>query len=81
MSELKLAEIAIVISNREKSACPVNDLLTQFGDYIIARMGVPHRSRQMFIVSVVMEAPAEKITQLSDELNKLGNIQIKTMMM
>ena len=80
MSELKLAEVAIVISNREKSACPVNDLLTQYGDYIIARIGVTHRSRQMFIVSVVMEAPEEKILQLSEELNKLGNIQIKTMM-
>ncbi len=80
MSDLKLAEIAIVISNREKSACPVNDLLTQYGDFIIARMGVPHRSRQMFIVSVVMEAPEEKIVQLSDELKQLGNVRIKTMM-
>ena len=80
MSDLKLAEIAVVISNREKSACPVNDLLTQYGDFIIARMGVPHRSRQMFIVSVVMEAPEEKIVQLSDELKQLGNVRIKTMM-
>lgn len=80
MSDLKLAEIAIVISNREKSAGAVNDLLTQYGDYILARMGVPHRSRQMFIVSVVMEAPETKIASLSEELNQLGNVQIKTMM-
>ena len=80
MSELKLAEIAIVISHREKSAAAVNDLLTRYGDFIIARMGVPHRSRKMFIVSVVMEAPEEQITQLSEELKKLENLQIKTIL-
>ena len=79
MSEVKLAEFAIVISNREKSACSVNDVLSQYGDYIIARMGVPHRSRQMFIVSVVMEAPEEKIIQLSEALKKLETVQIKMM--
>lgn len=80
MSEFKLAEIAIVVSHREQSASSVNDLLTQYGDYIIARMGVPHRTRKVFIISVVMEAPEDKINQLTDALNRLSGIQIKRMM-
>ncbi len=80
MSEMKLAEIAIVVVNREKSASEVNDVLTQYGNYIIARMGVPHRSREMFIISVVMEAPEEEIEHLTDQLHKLENIRVKSIM-
>ena len=77
MSELKLAEFAIVVSHREKSAGLINDLLTQYGNYIIARMGVPHRQKQLSLISIVMEAPAEKIDELHDKLSELKNIQVK----
>ena len=77
MSELKLAEIAIVVSHREKSAALINDLLTQYGEYIIARMGVPHRQKQLNLISIVMEAPAEKIDELYAKLTALGSVQVK----
>ena len=77
MSELKLAEIAIVVSHREKSAALINDLLTQYGEYIIARMGVPHRQKQLNLISIVLEAPAEKIDELYAKLTALNNVQVK----
>ena len=77
MSESKLAEIAIVVSHREKAACSVNDVLTQYGDYIIARMGVPHRQKQLSLISIVMEAPMEKIDELCAKLQEVKNIQVK----
>ncbi|MBO4644080.1 MAG: iron-only hydrogenase system regulator [Alphaproteobacteria bacterium] len=77
MSELKLAEIAIVVSHREKSAALINDLLTQYGEYIIARMGVPHRQKQLNLISIVLEAPAEKIDELYEKLTGLSNVQVK----
>lgn len=77
MSELKLAEIAIVVPHREKSAASINDLLSQYGEFIIARMGVPHRQKQLNLISIVMEAPAEKIEELRTKLEQLNNIQVK----
>lgn len=77
MSELKLAEIAIVVPHRETSAASINDLLSQYGEFIIARMGVPHRQKQLNLISVVLEAPAEKIEELRAKLEKVNNIQVK----
>ena len=77
MSELKLAEIAIVVPHRLQSAGAINDLLTQYGEYIIARMGVPHRQRQLNLISIVMEVPAEKVDELYAKLADLKNIQVK----
>lgn len=78
MSELKLAELAIVVPHREESASSINDLLSQYGEYIIARMGVPHRQKQLSLISIVMEAPAEKIEELCSKLEQVKNIQVKT---
>ena len=77
MSELKLAEIAIVVPHRLQSAGAINDLLTQYGEYIIARMGVPHRQKQLNLISIVMEAPAEKIDELYAKLTGLNSVQVK----
>lgn len=77
MAELKLAEIAIVVPHREKSAASINDLLTQYGDYIIARMGVPHRQKQLSLISIVMEAPAQVIEELGAKLGEIKNIQVQ----
>ena len=78
MSELKLAELAIVVPHREESASFVNGLLTLYGEFIIARMGVPHRQKQLNLISIVMEAPVEKIKELCDKLEQIKNIQVKT---
>ncbi|MBR1945977.1 MAG: hypothetical protein IJ846_06790 [Alphaproteobacteria bacterium] len=77
MSELKLAEIAIVVPHREKSAASINDLLSQYGECIIARMGVPHRQKQLNLISIVMEAPQEKIEELRIKLEQVDGIQVK----
>ena len=77
MSELKLAEIAIVVPHREKSAASINDLLSQYGECIIARMGVPHRQKQLNLISIVMEAPQEKIEELHAKLEQVNGIQVK----
>ncbi|MBR1777099.1 MAG: iron-only hydrogenase system regulator [Alphaproteobacteria bacterium] len=77
MAELKLAEIAIVVPHREKSAASINDLLTQYGDFIIARMGVPHRQKQLSLISIVMEAPAQVIEELGTKLEEIKNIQVQ----
>ena len=77
MSELKLAEIAIVVPHREKSAASINDLLSQYGECIIARMGVPHRQKQLNLISIVMEAPQEKIEELRIKWEQVDGIQVK----
>lgn len=78
MSEPKLAEVTIVIQDREKSACTVNELLTEYGDFIIARMGVPHREKKMYIISIVLEASAAKIDELVGKLSGLSSIRVKS---
>ena len=60
------------------SVSALNELLHQYGSYMVGRMGVPYRSRGVNIISVAMDAPADVISALSGKIGKLPGITAKT---
>ena len=54
--EKRIAVVGIIIENTD-SVEKLNSLLHEFGDYIIGRMGLPYRERNISIVSLAVDAP------------------------
>lgn len=75
--ETRIAVISIILENREASEA-VNSLLSQFGEFIIGRMGIPYRERGVNIISVVLDAPQDKIATLSGKIGNLPGVSAKT---
>jgi putative iron-only hydrogenase system regulator len=75
--ETRVALIGIVVENFE-STDKLNALLHQYGEYIIGRMGVPYKKRNISIISVAIDAPADIISALSGKLGMLPGINTKT---
>ena len=75
--ENRVAVLAVIV----QEGAPVealNDLLHQYGSYIIGRMGVPYHQRGVNIISVAMDAPACVISELSGKIGRLRGITAKT---
>ena len=49
--------VVSIIVRDEEAAAAVNELLHEYRHYIVGRMGIPYRQRQVSIISVVMDAP------------------------
>ena len=75
--ETKIALVGIVVEDTNAVA-RINELLHQYGDHIIGRMGVPHRERGVSIISVAMDAPADVISALSGKLGNIPGVTSKT---
>ena len=73
----RLAIIGIVVEKKD-SIMSVNELLHEYGDYIIGRMGLPHRSGNVNLISVAIEAPQDIVSALSGKLGRLDGISTKT---
>ena len=69
--ENRLAVIAIVVEDLSASK-EMNEVLHEFSEYIIGRMGIPYRSKNVSLVSVALDASEETINALT---GKLGNIK------
>ena len=56
----------------------MNGLLHEFGQYIIGRMGIPYRQKQVNIISIAMDAPQNVISALSGKIGRLPGVTVKT---
>lgn len=77
-TETRIALIGILIE-QEESVQPVNQILHDYRDYIVGRMGIPYREKNTNIISVVLDAPANIISTLSGKLGMIQGITVKSM--
>ena len=73
----KVSVISIIVKD-EESAGRVNELLHEFRQYIVGRMGIPYRDRGVSIISVVLDAPGDITSTLSGKLGMLQGVSAKT---
>lgn len=76
-TESRVAVMSIIVENGEMAQA-VNQLLHEYGEYIIGRMGIPYRKRNVNIISVALDAPQNTIATLSGKIGGLRGISVKT---
>lgn len=76
MSESRVVLMGIIVQDKE-AAGRINGLLHEYGNYIIGRMGIPYREKEMNIISIVMDAPQEKVSALSGKLGMIPGVSSK----
>ena len=74
--ETRVAVISIIIENSE-SVQVMNEILHQYSEYIIGRMGIPYRAKGVNIISIAVDAPQDKISALSGKIGKLPGVAAK----
>ena len=75
--DTRVAVMGIIVENKD-SVSQLNELLHEYGDIIIGRMGIPYKERGISVVSIAVDAPQDTISALSGRIGKLGGISVKT---
>lgn len=79
MPETRLAIISIIVEDRSKSV-QINALLSEFGEFVVGRMGIPYKERDLSVMCVVVDAPVEVINKLTGKIGMLEGVTAKTLM-
>ncbi|KMZ53745.1 TM1266 family iron-only hydrogenase system putative regulator [Dorea sp. D27] len=74
----RVSVISIIIKE-EESVTAINELLHEFREYIVGRMGIPYRDRGVSIISVVLDAPGDVTSALSGRLGMQPGVTAKTL--
>ena len=72
-----LASITVIMKSNERAAL-INSAFSEYNHLLIGRMGLPHRSSDKYIISVMLEGPASEIGALSHRLSLIPDISVKT---
>ena len=73
----RVAVISIIVENNDSTE-QLNSLLHTYGEYIIGRMGLPYKKRNVSIVSIAIDAPQDVISALTGKIGRLQGVSVKT---
>ena len=74
--ETRIAILGIIVENMD-GVSEVNELLHEYNKYIIGRMGMPYREKNVSVISIVMDAPNNVISAVSGKLGMLDGVSAK----
>ncbi len=75
--QTRVAVMAIIVEKSDAVEM-LNTLLHEYGDYIIGRMGLPYRKKNINIVSIALDAPQDTISALAGKLGNIEGLSVKT---
>ncbi|MCZ9840369.1 iron-only hydrogenase system regulator [Brachyspira hyodysenteriae] len=78
MENNRIAVVGIIVEKTENVSM-VNEILHDYSDFIIGRMGIPYREENINIISIVLNAPNDKINSLTGKLGMLEGVSAKAL--
>lgn len=75
--QTRVAIIGIIVEKTD-SVETLNSVLHDYGSYIIGRMGLPYKQKNINIISLAVDAPQDVISALSGKIGKIDGISAKT---
>ena len=75
--DTRVAIIGIIVENMD-SVKVLNEILHEYGEYIIGRLGIPYPKKQVNVIAVVVDASQDVINALSGKIGRLNGITAKT---
>lgn len=74
--ETRVAIIGVIVEEQD-SVEKLNQILHNYGEYIVGRMGIPYREKGINIISIAIDAPQDVISALSGKLGALNGVSCK----
>ncbi|MDY2841143.1 MAG: TM1266 family iron-only hydrogenase system putative regulator [Candidatus Borkfalkiaceae bacterium] len=74
--ESVIGVVAIIVTDYQ-AVEKVNSVLHDFRDYVIGRMGVPYKEKNVNVISVVLDAPCETLNGLAGKLGMIKGVKSK----
>lgn len=74
----RIGVVAIIIKGSREPVPEMQKILSEFGDVIVARTGIPDFEHAIFTISIVVRGSAERISALTGRLGRLNTVNVKS---
>ena len=72
----KVAIVGIIVEDVD-SVAELNNILHEYAEYIIGRMGIPYRIKSLHVISIAIDAPHDVISALAGKIGNLKGVSAK----
>ncbi|HPI93269.1 MAG TPA: iron-only hydrogenase system regulator [Deltaproteobacteria bacterium] len=76
----RIGVVSIIIHKRRESAMKVNEILCQYGDCIIGRMGMPFEQKGVHVIALIIHGTTDDIGALTGKVGSLPDVDVKSVL-
>lgn len=77
-SQRRVGVVAIVIEDRLRAASRVNELLSEYGDIVVGRMGIPYRDRGVSVIALIVDGDTDVLGAMTGKLGGIPGIKVRS---
>lgn len=70
----RLGIVGIIIKNRENNAPKVNSILSEYGEYILGRMGIHEREKHEGLITLIVEMDTDTFGAFTGKLGQVRDV-------
>jgi len=74
--ERRLGVVGIVLEDRKKAAPRVNQILSEHGEIIAGRMGLPYRGRKVSVIALIVDGNTDELGAMTGRLGALPGVRV-----
>lgn len=76
--EKRLGFVGIIIENRKAAAPLVNKILGEYGEGIVARVGMPYKERHCQVITLTVDMSTDELGALTGKLGTVEGVTVKS---
>ena len=77
----RIGVIAILVDGQTDAVSRVNELLSEYSDIIIGRLGIPYREKGVNVISITVEGTTDEVGALSGKLGMVEGTKTKSLLL
>jgi len=74
----RIGVVSVIVTDRSSQAPKVNAILSEHGDAVIGRMGLPYPPKKIQVISLIVHGTTDEIGALTGKLGSLKGVQVKS---
>jgi putative iron-only hydrogenase system regulator len=75
--EPRVGVVGIVVEDRQKAAQKVNQMLSDYGEVIVGRMGIPYRDRGVSVIALIVDGDTDVLGALTGRLGGIPGVRVR----
>jgi putative iron-only hydrogenase system regulator len=76
--ETRVGFVGIIVEQRIDNIGKVNEIISEYGDMIVARMGVPYKEKECSVINLVVDMTTDDLGRLTGKLGNCPGVSVKS---
>ncbi len=74
----RLGFVGIIVHARKDNAPKVNAVLTEYGEHIVARTGLPYKEKNCAVITLIVDTTTDALGALTGKLGAIKGVSVKS---